>query len=130
MNALSLFRRSGETAAMRAGGRRGTGDPGVTTVAPLPQPAAQSLTELPTEEADLSTYTEYSVTVTRRVFEVPAPKPWGASSAEMSSAWDAAAQSYRDVYGLPADARLPNDALSFHPSGSAIFIFFTVEGSA
>ncbi|MDG9701704.1 hypothetical protein [Streptomyces sp. DH37] len=75
----------------------------------------------------MATFTTRTVTTIRREWIVPAAEPWGAPSAEVVKAWQAAEAAYREAHSLPADTPLADNALSLHPTDDAIVISFTTE---
>lgn len=75
----------------------------------------------------MATWTSRTITSTRREWEVPAAEPWGAASAELAKAWEAAGSAYGEAHGIPLGGPLPDDALRFHVRDDAIVISFTVE---
>ena len=58
---------------------------------------------------------------------VPAAEPWGAPAAEIGKAWAVAERAYRDVYGIPKEQSLHDDALRFHVRDEAVVIEFSEE---
>ncbi|MYR55242.1 hypothetical protein GTY54_02935 [Streptomyces sp. SID625] len=68
-------------------------------------------------------------TVTHSVYRwaIPAPEPWGAAAEEISRAWAAAANAYRETYELAGTRPIPGDALRFHVRDGVIVIEFTTE---
>lgn len=75
----------------------------------------------------MATWTSYTVTSRRRVWEVPAAQPWGAVLGDVYSAIATASNAYREARGLPKDEPLADDALRFHVTDTSIVISFTVE---
>ncbi|MGW0896945.1 hypothetical protein ACWD0G_08090 [Streptomyces goshikiensis] len=68
-------------------------------------------------------------TVTHSVYRwiIPAPEPWGAAAEEISKAWAAAANAYREAHELASAQPIPRDALRFHVRDDAIVIEYTTE---
>ncbi|MBA2951623.1 hypothetical protein [Streptomyces himalayensis] len=78
----------------------------------------------------MATFTTRTVTSTRHEWIVPAAEPWGAPAEEVSKAWAVAAARYREAHGLPEDAAIPGNALTFHVTDDAIVISYTIEEAA
>jgi hypothetical protein len=75
----------------------------------------------------VATYTSETVTRTIRRWIVPAARPWGACIGEINAAAAVACRAYREMHGLAEGARIPDDALRFHPRDDVIVIEFWVE---
>jgi hypothetical protein len=77
----------------------------------------------------VAAYTSETVTRTIRRWIVPAGEPWGARVGDINAATAAACRAYRETHGLAEGARIPDDALRFHPRDDVIVIEFWVETS-
>lgn len=75
----------------------------------------------------MATYSSETVTRTIRRWIVPAGGPWGACIGDINAAAAVACRAYRDAHGLAEGARIPDDALRFHPRDDVIVIEFWVE---
>ena len=75
----------------------------------------------------MATFTTETVTRIVHRWIVPAAEPWGACIGDINTASVVAARAYCEARGLPENASLPDDALSFHVADGAIVISFTTE---
>ncbi|MGW2984280.1 hypothetical protein [Streptomyces goshikiensis] len=68
-------------------------------------------------------------TVTHSVYRwiISAPEPWDAAAEEISKAWTAAANAYRETHELASAQPIPGDAVRFHVRDNAIVIEYTTE---
>lgn len=72
----------------------------------------------------MATFSRRTITIVRQEFTIPAAPPHGAAAAEVGKAWSVAEREYRQTYGVPDDAALPDDALAFRPGDDEIVISF------
>jgi hypothetical protein len=75
----------------------------------------------------VATYTTEEVDLHIRRWIVPAGGPGGACIGDINAAAAVACRAYRDAHGLAEGARIPDDALRFHPRDDVIVIEFWVE---
>ncbi|MFE9853578.1 MULTISPECIES: hypothetical protein [Streptomyces] len=75
----------------------------------------------------MPTFATETVTSTTRRWIVPAAEPIGAYVGDITAALRAAAVTYREVHGMPADELLADDSLTVHAQDDQIVIGFTTE---